>query len=244
MLAVIQEVELVNGGAWWHGPVVAACAAIAVAAIAAYTANRRQAAQLRHDRDLHFREGTRDVVDKAATTAIATLRAVTELEVEIRDGEDPRKAAEMLGSSPKGKTAAEAEEILAKLEKSGEEVIRALTSAGERIEDLQTEGVRLSLRMGFKDSAVDAYNAFEKASRARKNYLYESIESGLKRADKLKELEKAQTDEHARFLSECDVWYEEGRISGTRSIPWPKFWRRREEPTTRAPDPDASSTMG
>jgi hypothetical protein len=199
---------------------VAACAAIAVAAIAAYTANRRQAAQLRHDRDLHFREGTRDVVDKAATTAIAILRAVTELEVEIRDGEEPRKAAEALRSFPKSKTAAEAEEILGKFEKSGKEVIKALTSAGEWIEDLQTESVRLSLRMGFKDSAVDAYNAFEKASRARKDYLYEFIESGLERADRLEELEEDQADRHARFLSECDVWYEEGRKSGTRSMPW------------------------
>src|SRR4051794_37722487 len=95
MLAAL-DVHLAGSDAWWHGviaPVLAVLTAIAAAAIAAHTANRRQEVQLRHDRDLHYREETRGVVDKAATTATRASRACVLLEEGIRGGEGDLAAA-------------------------------------------------------------------------------------------------------------------------------------------------------
>jgi hypothetical protein len=211
------NVHIANGPAWWLsfiGPVLAAVTAIAAAAIAARTANRRQREQLAHDRALQSdqlaydreqrnRAHARDALDDAIAGADAAIQQLAQWRVAIFSTEDRRSE---LREAVKGGVAsvAEFEELkgeTAKLHQEGQDLYDASIL-------MTSQGLRLGIRLGLEHPLVKAHDDFGSRFSERHELLQPltlraAIDEDREALDKV---EQADTIAFGVFVESCEHW--------------------------------------
>lgn len=184
--AFALNVHLTGGPAWWAdliGPFLLSITAIAAAAIAAHTANKRQAQQLAYDRDQRNRQHVRDTVDDAVRQWDEAIRAIAKL-----NGRVVKKPI------------------------AADEVAALRLETYDFGTDLISMNLRLSLRLG-EHPIVTAHKRFSGAYGNRQKVLAavdtsKPMSDAIK--ESLDEAAGASTDAASDFLGECEEWFQDG----------------------------------
>ena len=198
MLTAVKEpleVKLVHEGGLLEllGPALIAAAAVVAAAVAAYTANKRHAAQLLHDRELRDREEVGKVVDSAIDAANGALKAWSRFGGQVESAERARSAEEPAQAQTRAVRSALGE---------------SYQQAYSLITEMMGNTLRLAVRLG-EDHAVT-----ESCDEMARGYLDlgKSLEGAIRsnRTDDLKarekELNRKASDLHEKFLKACRNW--------------------------------------
>lgn len=223
MLAVI-DIHIVGGDPWWQGlvgPVLLAGTAIIAAWIAASTANKRQAEQLRHDRELQAgqlaydreqrnRQHVRSAVDDAVCSLDAAMR--TGFEYEARVLVDAEGRAGLRGTAEdEGVDFVERTRAMTSLEERLTELSSASQAARDSAIDLISENLRLTLRLGSDHSIVKSHMAIHDAFTARIDLLQPMQRREVTEEDR-KEVQSQSTANAvivSSFFDDCRNWFAE-----------------------------------
>jgi hypothetical protein len=221
-----DQAVLLLGTIWWHelvGPVLLAATAIGAAAIAARTANARQAEQLAHDRELQARQlrydreqrnrqHVRDTVDAAIANLDSAVRAITLYEGTLQDGDFLRnRMREAIGDeTASDQFRRDAESGVADARQELSALSNAVFSATI---ELVSQRLRLALRLGKENVIVRTDGAFVAAYTALHDVLI-----GCDREARLTDEDQAKMDIAAAvmneatgaFVTSCEEWFEEG----------------------------------
>jgi hypothetical protein len=227
MLAVV-EVNLVGGDPWWHqviGPALIAVTAIVAAAIAAQTANRRQATQLKenrvlqtellkdqlsHDRAQRNREHIRDTIDDAVQDIDALVRIMAEYQAEIitYDGNRDRLRREAEDETKHPETRSLRREHLRKRQ---DELVARSGRVFDALINLISDRARLSLRLGNDHLILKSQLLVTLAFQKRHDFLRPLAQKALTDEDRQQIKNQADTAEEAvkEFLDACRGWFAE-----------------------------------
>ena len=222
------EVRLTGGKPWWHeliGPVLLSLTAVAAAAIAAKTANSRQAAQLAsdselqsklqserlaYDREQRNRQHIRDTVDEAMRGVDSAFRIIAEYEATIVVNESERTENRKVMDDD----GVPLDERSKKLEALSDE-INQLSVAGEAVydagTDLLSENLRLAVRLGKGHPIVKSHGSFHDAYSKRHETLKPLSKRPITDDDRsrLDAENNATSSLAANFLERCREWFEE-----------------------------------
>lgn len=236
MLALVHNVHLVGGQPWWNdwiGPVLALIAAGGAAWFAAKTANERQLAdlkedrelqkdrleedralqrdQLAHDRKLRIQERQRDTLDDAVRAVEPALKGMARYESGIVHGDatrtEHRRASNDAVLSQLLRDAAR--EALKQEEATVEEWRLPVPEA---VIDLTLHKVRLMLRFGQTHPAVLTYEGLRDACESQYKRLRDLSENSLSAADReaIQDGSDALDSAWSSFQEAGRKWFEEG----------------------------------
>ena len=229
----LLNVHLVGGDPWWHqliGPVLLAATAIIAAWIAAKTANKRQAAQLAHDRGLQKeqfaydreqrnRQDTRDMVDEAVKGTDDAVRIMAEFVAAIVSGDESRHinrataAALAQGpTTPDGPAQRLTEEL---------EVLRGLNSSlFDASIEMTSQTLRLSLRLGLRHPIVETHIAFRLAFNSRHAAMTPLHKRSITEEDRVafEAAEQSSSDAHEAFVEACREWLMEVEAESPQTL--------------------------
>jgi hypothetical protein len=194
MWAFLLNVRLTGARPLWQeliGPALLALTAIAAAAIAARTANRRQGQQLRdnrelqtelqrqqlaYDREQRDRQHVRDTVDEAVRGMESAVRGIASYESAVK-----QQSAELIK------------------DRAGK--------AAEIVNDLIVQTFRIDIRLGQSHPITQTHSAFSDAFSARRE-LVKSLEVQGEEVDQQLASNEVLASAAAAFLAACRDWFQ------------------------------------
>ena len=219
------DVHLTGGQPWWRGligPALLAATAIIAAWIAANTANKRQAAQLAHDRELQAeqlaydreqrnRQHVRDAVDEAVRGIDAAVRVLFQYEARIVEGDQERNRRRGLLADEAGGVIPKPA-ILEALIAETTEIQADSDAAYDASIEMTSQNLRLALRLGDKHPIVKAHQAFRDAYSTRHDALVHLYQRPLTDEDRagIRNASQVGNAIMASFTKSCREWFEEG----------------------------------
>jgi hypothetical protein len=233
VFAFLIDVHLTGGKPLWQelvGPVLLAATAIIAAWIAAKTANKRQAAQLAHDRELQKaqfaydreqrnRQDARDAVDGAVKVTDDAVRVMAEFFAAIVSGDESRHinrataAALAQGpTTPDGPAQRLTEEL---------EVLRGLNRAlFDTSIEMTSQSLRLSLRLGLHHPIVETHDAFRAAFNNRHQAMVPLYNRSITEDDRVafEAAEQSSSDAHEAFVEACREWLMEAEAESSQAL--------------------------
>lgn len=225
MLTLLIDVHLTGGQPWWQelvGPVLLAATAIVAAAIAARTANTRQGQQLAHDRELQKeqlaydreqrnRQHVRDAVDDSVRGIDAALRVMFEYEGLIVVGDNQRTERRSVLGGDGMRPTVEAVALSA-LKEETDEIQAKSQAVYDAAIDLNSENLRLSLRLGKDHQIVRSQQALRDVYSERHSLLKPLHKRPLtdKDREQIRSVSKSTAEAFSSFFQDCRRWFEVG----------------------------------
>jgi hypothetical protein len=204
------------------GPLLISLTAILAAVIAARAANKRQAAQLAHGRELQAeqlaydreqrnRQHVRDTVDDAVQDADAAYRVMADLASRIDAGDTNRHQRRTLIDNPNVSLTFK-DSAIDIHQQDIDELKSSSAAAYDSIMDLASQNIRLVLRLGEGHVVPKAHEEFRAKYIARQEVLVGKHEALLTAGDRQMMLKAFEDEARAMvaFLSACRMWFEEG----------------------------------
>jgi hypothetical protein len=207
------------------GPGMIAITAILAAIIAARTANRRQAAQLQHDRELQSelqserlaydreqrdRQHIRDTIDEALRGVDAAIRTLAEYEAKIVVGDDQRSERRRALNGEDKASPMQLTEAVKKLQEETADIHTSSQATYDAAIDLTSMNLRLGVRLGKDHPIVKSHQAFRDVYSTRSESLRPLPNRPLTDDDQT-QIRSAVDSTNAiltAFFSECRKWFE------------------------------------
>jgi hypothetical protein len=202
-----------------------AITAIIAAIIAARTANRRQAAQLAHDRELQSklqterlaydreqrnRQHIRDTIDDALRGVDDAIRTIAEFEARIVVEDGQRSARRKIVDGEAAASPAQLEEATQALRAEIDALDADSVAVADMLIKLAFQNTRLAIRLGGNHAITTGLQELRQSYSARNSALQGLYKRSLTDKDRLDAKSKADSfnDAVIPFFKACRAWFE------------------------------------
>lgn len=212
LLAVVQEVKIVDGQSWLSenaGSIAIAFAAICAAGLAAFVAIWNTKRQLAHDRELRHFDHIRDTIDASFSVAADAVKAAALVTTQVFTTEDLRDSREALEAA---NAPGEFLEVAADEAAEAESELRSRDlNLNSILGDMSPMKARLEVRLGRDDQITGTFTSLLDALLEHYDHLEPAVRRNRPTGDRQEDKVTAEVvkDAFREFRTACFRWFSE-----------------------------------